>query len=282
MNLRDQFFLFFLLLASTLSAQENIQLSGIVTDNNGQSLDYVNIGVLGTDVGTVSDQDGKYTLILKPVIGVEDSICFSIIGYESKFFILKNLLAKSDHNIELSEKIFDLSEVVVKPEFANLKEKGSAKTSSKRNVNFAISQIPNQNLGSEIGKRFKIKKQSFLESYKFYISQNDFDTVGFRINVYEMKNGKPGDLILKENILYEIQNQKTGWVEINLAPYNIYANENIIVSLSWIYHSEKGNRLKLPISFPVINGFHYYRFAARDKWKKFKNMSTPMLLKYSY
>jgi hypothetical protein len=149
-------------------------------------------------------------------------------------------------------------------------------------VNFAQSEYNNQNLGSEVGRRFEIgNKSTRIEMFRFFLANNNFDTVKFRINMYSIKNFKPFENILHENIFVEIRNKKTGWIEIDLKPYSIIVNEDIIASVEWVSKSHKGNVLTLPIVMPSPH-VHFYKYGSQNKWKRFDTMSTFMQMKIKY
>lgn len=139
----------------------------------------------------------------------------------------------------------------------------------------------NQNLGSEVGRKFHIsKKNTKIEGFRFFISGNDFSSVKLRLNVYAINRGKPGQNLLKEDIYIDIQNRKKGWIGINLAHYDIFVSENVIVSLEWISKSAKGRVLTLPIVMPSPSA-HFYKYGSQSAWKRFNAMSTFMELQIS-
>ena len=53
--------------------------------------------------------------------------------------------------------------------------------------------------------------------------------------------------------------------------------DSVIVAVEWIEHSKKGKILRLPITMPAI-GTHFYKYGSQDKWKRFRGMSTAMVL----
>ena len=120
-----------------------------------------------------------------------------------------------------------------------------------------------------------------IESLKFKLMQNDFNSVKFRINVYSIKKGKPHKNLMKKNVIIRIKGKKTGWFIVNLSKHNIIVNNDIIVSVEWIAKTGIGKKLSMPIMIPTMNT-HYYKFGSQNKWRKFKSMSTPMELKVRF
>ena len=73
------FVLIFLVFSRGVFAQ--VSLSGVVTDETGESLVGVTVVVKGTTTGTVTDIDGKYHLSGVPETA---TLVFSYIGMEAK------------------------------------------------------------------------------------------------------------------------------------------------------------------------------------------------------
>ena len=270
------------LFSNLVFSQNEIFIQGVVLSEKNKPLDYVNIGIIGTSLGTVSDDEGQFQLYFNETVKNSDTIRFSSIGFESKNFSINDLKKENNLIIILSTKFTELEEVVVIPEFQNSKLKGNKNTNARMNVFYSISKKPNQNLGAEIGRKFKIKKKSRLRKVRFYISNNNFDTVLFRINVYHLKKRKPGKNILSQNIIHEVVGKKSGWIEVDLMPYQIMTNRSVIVGVEWIGHSKNGKYLTLPITVPSIGSVHFYKYGSQNKWKRFDMMSSCMELEYGY
>ena len=82
--MRLTYFIFFLLLGNILQAQTMV--FGKITDAEFiEALPYVNIGIPGAGIGTVSDEQGYYLLEIHPD-KVNDSIYFSMVGFAFQSF----------------------------------------------------------------------------------------------------------------------------------------------------------------------------------------------------
>lgn len=262
---------------------QEITLQGKIQDESGEPLAYVNIGVLGTSTGTVSDSTGNYKLFLKDVKVIEgNTLRFSSIGYEAKSFAIQELLNQSKLDVRLQKSDIELEEIVVTVNDRKSSTTGKDKIKTSRYVNFSISSVENQNLGSQVGRKFKLssKTSNHLKSFRFYINNNDFEQVKFRINVYAIEDGLPDKILNKENIFVEVKGKQTGWVSVDLSPYNLVVKDDVIVSAEWIEHSEKGRKLSLPIIIPSVGSTHYYKFGSQSNWKKFPMLSSAMVLEY--
>jgi hypothetical protein len=93
-------FLIFLLLLSSkglLAQSNNATLFGKVTDNSGNPVEFANISLKNSTIGTVSDRKGEYLLRIpakKPVV-----IVFSMIGYQK---VEKSMTANEEQRIQLN------------------------------------------------------------------------------------------------------------------------------------------------------------------------------------
>lgn len=269
-----------LLFSLSLLAKDNF-IEGVVLNENKEKLGYVNIGIIGTSQGTVSDENGGFKLFFSETMNTQDTIRFSSIGYVHQDFSIKELQSQDFITIKMLTKSTTLSEVVVMPDFEKTKTKGSKRTKTRMNVFYSISSQPNQNLGAEIGRKFKIRKTTQLKKLRFFIAKNNFDTVRFRINVYHLKKRKPSENILSQNIIKEVVGGKSGWIEVDLTPYRILSKKSVVVGVEWIYHSKKGKYLTLPIAL-AKKGPHFYKYGSQNKWKSYPTMSSAMELELAY
>jgi len=264
-------------------AQQPTILQAQLADNQGQAIAYANIGIVGTSTGTVSAPDGSFNLYLKKGINEEQIVRISYIGYETKKFTIASLLLLNHTTIRLKETAISLESVEVRPTGARVKKIGHTKTTPRMITNLSIAKQPNQNLGAAIGKKFNLGKQvARLNNFQFFIADNNFDTVRFQVDIYTLKNGKPATQINTQPIITEIKEQQKGWISMDLTPYAIYAKDKIAIAINWIYHSQNGKRLQLPLTLPAIGATHYYRYGSQNKWKRFRGMSTAMQLEILY
>lgn len=115
--------LFLALLITTFSFSQNKgSVSGILTDKdaNNQSLPFANVLIKGTNIGTNTDIDGKYTIAIAPG---NYTVQFSFVGYESvevPVTIVANETATINQAIGSGS--YKLEDVVIKSNFSREKE----------------------------------------------------------------------------------------------------------------------------------------------------------------
>lgn len=265
-----------LLISFQINAQDLV-LKGKIQDDNKNPLAFVNIGIVGTAYGTVSDQNGNFEMYYPNTLPIESELRCSFIGYKS--FSSKLNSIKSPLNISLDREMIELAEVIIKPVKIKRKVIGNERENTFMKNNFAIPEKPNQNLGAEVGRKFDLDdKKHYLKTLNTCFAYCTFDTVIFRLNIYSIKNGKPDKNLVKENIYLSLINHRKGWKSFNLEPYNLMFEQDVILALEWVYQSKKGKYLGLNITVPAVGAIHYYKFGSQNSWKKFLNMSTSMNL----
>lgn len=215
-----------LLFGFTISAQ---QVTGRVVDAvTGAPVSYVNIGVLHKGIGTVADGDGKYTLFLDGAQPT-DTVKLSCIGYTEKLYTISNFKQQAA-KITLQPKATGIKTVVVKPIYTQ-KVTAGVKSLTKSVTGGFISN----DLGSELGTTFayKKKKPGVLKNVSFSIANSGYDTLVFRLNVYSMRDGLPGENILTQPVFIKTA-IKNGVVTADLSQYDIAVNGPVFVSIEWV------------------------------------------------
>ena len=89
-------------------------ITGRVMDaENKQPLSYVNIGIPGKNVGTVSNSNGEFKLSV-PEKNSNDTVKFSIIGYLNYTESITDLKARpAETEVYLKKTIYQLKEVII-------------------------------------------------------------------------------------------------------------------------------------------------------------------------
>ncbi len=236
----------------------------IVDSENNEAVSYVNIGIPGKNIGTVSGKDGSFQILVDPHL-ISDSLKISIAGYVSQMIPLSELLKQSTPVIiRVKERFADLNEVVITKKSLPVKVLGNTTTSK-----FISIGLPLKFLGSEIGVKINLgKKPVMLKSFSFNISDIRLDTAVFRMNIYSFKNGVPHENILRKNILIPV-GKRTGLYTINLNEYKLSLKGDILLSLEWIEGSYSGSgNGALFLSASFLNSATWHRITSQGDWKK--------------
>src|SRR5664279_2236745 len=99
--------LLFLLLLANLSLMAQTNITGVIKDQDGQTMAGVTVLVKGTSVGTLSDSNGKYVLVAPKG---STTMLFSFVGYIAQEVEING---KSVVDVSLESAVTGLDEVVV-------------------------------------------------------------------------------------------------------------------------------------------------------------------------
>lgn len=211
-------------------------IEGTIKDSKSmEGLAYVNIGIVGENVGTVTDSNGKFRLAIDEKYD-NNELRISMVGYKSKSFKVADFkqLMRNGSEATLDEAPYEMDEVIVygkKFKGRKLKEKilGNPTESRNNKTGFETNL-----LGNEMGIVIKTKRRpTFIKDFSIYIVSNQYDTFKFRINFYDIKNGLPNQNILKENIIVT-SSIKKGKLTVDLSQYNLMVEDDFFVSMEWI------------------------------------------------
>ncbi|MDD2286911.1 MAG: hypothetical protein PHQ11_16110, partial [Paludibacter sp.] len=82
----------------------------------------------------------------------------------------------------------------------------------------------NDFIGREVGVALEVSRDCHVKKLNFFIALNKYDNVKLRALFYEMKDGRPGDLIVNKDIIFNVDIEK-GWYSVDLIPYGIYLSK---------------------------------------------------------
>lgn len=263
--MRTASYLIILLLNTCFSVQAQTLLEGkTISAINHKPVPFVNVGIVSADVGTVSGQDGCFALNIDKKYR-DDSILFSCVGYATRKLAIVDLIDR-ENIIVLDEKVHMLPEVEISGKLMKDKLLGNKIKSSK----LFRGGFGSNALGAEMGIKLQIKdKPTLIEEVRIGIVENTFDSVTLRVNLYAIENGMPSQRINWDN--YKITTSlKNGIETIDLRPYNIVVEEDVIITIEWI--EKFGPQEKGVVLFPMglFTSKTFYRKTSQSDWKSVK------------
>lgn len=265
--------LFLSILLSSISVfADASEFSGQIFDSkNKQPIAYVNVGIIGKGIGTVSDEKGKFTLIIDDKL-INDTLKITILGYLPIKYKVADAIAmygNSEAKLFLEESSYSLTEVIIRPIKYATKVVGNTNSGSPC-VYFIGRDTAVKYDGCEIGTLIKLKnKPAFIDAINFSICSNDFDSLTLRLNIYSQNNVN----ILKHPIYVTLKKGQKE-VTINTKQYNIRVEDDFIIAFEalQILQSKKGKAGSKKFSFS--GGFSGSDMMTRmniyDKWAKTK------------
>jgi CarboxypepD_reg-like domain len=221
---------------------------------------YVNIGIIGKNVGTVADQSGNFSIELDNIYS-NDSIRFSMIGYESKSFLVSSFKENSINTIFLNPKSYYLTEVKVFYHRIKKIRIGTPVTSQALKSGFA-----ENNLGSELGINVKVKGQVKLENINLNVATCTYDSVTYRLNIYQIVNDTEYKNILTKPIYISFSKDKIiKPITFDLRKYSITIEGNVLITLE-LYKDQGEGRLLFYTQY--FTGYTYHKKTSEGKWTK--------------
>ncbi len=253
--------------------KEFTELLGTIVDSkSNQPLSYVNIGILNREVGTVSDTLGNFELAVAETLK-NDTLRISRIGYQPIEILVKEVWKTEDALIlKLDEQISALDEIVLTAKAIKKRTLGNKTESKFLGTGFGYDQ-----LGAEMGIKINIRKNpTLVDAFNCTVSQNRLSAKAiFRLNFYSVQNGKPHENVLTQNILIPIEPKQTGPITVDLKPFNIVLEDDVIVTLEWVAN-EGDNKEGEAIFFPLglfTNGT-LYKASSQSKFRKYGGLGV--------
>jgi len=265
------------LILNYVSGFGQTELIGQVIDAlTEEPIPYVNIGLVDENIGTVSDEQWYFQLEIDPLQYSQSNLRFSMIGFESKTYVLQEYLQKELLIIPLTEESTELEEVVVSTKRTQFETKILG---NKTTTKFIYAAFTTNKLGNEMGFVVRQRKRPMiLKKFNISLVENDYGLIRFRLNFYSVENGLPTSTLLKENIIIETD-ATSGIVSKDLAPYEIVIDEDFFVSIEWIEDLGPG---KLYFSGGFFGSPLIAREVSQGTWSKVGSGSVGMNVEVRY
>jgi hypothetical protein len=246
-------------------SQKATTIAGKVLDAEDKTpLAYVNVGIPQMNVGTVTREDGSFTLDVDSLLQ-NDSLAFSMAGYKKQVIALKRLPG----TIVLDRRSGGLAQAVVTHGIRRSKILGNTTASKLVSVGF-----PARFLGAEIGVRMALGKHPRrLETFHCHVSDTRIDSAVFRLNIYRVVNGNPEN-ILQRNILLSIA-KAPGDYTVDLSGLNLVLSGDILVSLELLraYPPDPYSGA-MYFSAAFFNSGTWRRQTSQAEWKKARGIGV--------
>jgi hypothetical protein len=254
--------LFFVLFSPILVYSQSLK-GKVLSNSTNTGIGFVNIVIVGKNIGTVSDEAGNFTLEHVNIFD-SDSLRFSIIGYESKPLSVLQFKEDSSKKVFLDLKIYKLLEVnVIHKKGRNPKKIiiGTPVVS-----NDLKSGFENNDLGSELGIKVHVKQSVLLKDLNLNIATCTFDSVTYRLNIYQSVNQIEYKNILTEPIYISFSKDKIkNVITYDLRKYSIIVEGNILIALELYKDLGEGSLL---FHTEFFTGSTFHRKTIEGNWTK--------------
>lgn len=253
---------FTIILILSISGTSAQTFSGKVVDNSNKPLAYVNIGIIWKNIGTVSGEKGAFNLTIPDSLQ-NGKVRFSMIGLTTLEFSIEEFKKKCAGNgiFMMQEETFALKEIVIVPKTYITKIVGNKTTSKTISAGFQ-----NNLLGHELGVLMKIKKRpAKINSVSFYFNQCIYDTIFYRLNLYEMVGKEPGRNIMPVPYYLNYTKEQLGeLLTIDLASLQLWVEDDFLVTLEIVKDLGEGG---IMFSAGLFNSPTYFRVTSQGTWE---------------
>jgi len=115
-SLRLGLLIYLLFISLYVSAQIKDPVSGIViSQDNGEPIDGVTIAWSNKGIGSITNSDGKFVIVLTPPYKQQDSLIFSCIGYKPERVSINTAINNKNLIVKLKATVENLQEVAIRP-----------------------------------------------------------------------------------------------------------------------------------------------------------------------
>jgi hypothetical protein len=236
-------------------------LQGNVFSNETKTgIGFVNIGVIGRNLGTVSDKSGHFNLDLNRVTD-KDSLRFSIIGYNSKSFLVGQLRQDSTRDVYLSPRVYSINELKVVYHRPKRVELGTQVSSGELGSGFG-----SNDLGSELAVKVHARGRVRLEDINLNITKCTYDTVTYRLNVYQLTDKNEYKNIMTRLVYISFTKDRIKEaITFDLSKYSIIIEGDVMIALELYRDLGEGN---LFFRTQYFTGTTYHRKSPEGKWSE--------------
>ena len=253
-----------LIIGYNLSAFCQIKLQGKLTDSKSKgALPYVNIGIKAKNIGTISGDDGSFSINI-PQNHITDTLTFSLIGYSEFTIPVSQLDSKNEISIQLIENPMVLNEVLIQGQKLVEKKYGIKKTGAilhftdgifKKDDSFEIGQVIN--LGDKPAK---------ISSLNLHINSSRPDSASFRINFYKYNEDEnaPTTRVFDRSIVQR-HPIRVGWLKFDLSDYNIRLKGKVFAAIEFIPENKDVSQIYYEIKLGGISK-SFFRKSSLGQW----------------
>ena len=216
--LENRLWLVLLLIGFYVSAQTK----GVVVDESGKPIPYVNIWVENENIGTTSEVDGSFTIEIKE----EKILVFSVLGFQTR-----RVSSTISENVILTQQLFQLNEVLIeKPKNSKTVIIGNSK---KINFSYWSGKKP-WIFAKKFDNKFIEDDLQFIKKAIIY-TKSKIANASFKLRIFSIdESGFPKEDVLPSDIIVYVKKGKHT-NEIDLQKYHLrIPDEGIFVAFEWL------------------------------------------------
>lgn len=211
----------------------------LINKETQKPVPYANIGILNSNVGTLSNLDGSFSIPI-PSKHKRDTLIFSALGFTKKAVPIPFISQKEHLTVLLSERATLLSSIVISDkrqpnktfELGNSSFKGGVIVTDTTYAGRSVSLlIENKQPHLQEDLKFPV----YLEKARLRIFRNNLEVIKFRVRVNDVDSltGQPGNDLLPKSIVVE-STSRQGWLEFDLSHLNLQVSKPFFLTFEQI------------------------------------------------
>lgn len=270
---------FLLLLLACVSplllAAQNLHGRVLHADSTAAPVPFASIGVKGKAAGTVADTQGHFRFPDSPELAATDSVIVTGVGFRPARLLLGQL-RQANLAIRLQAQPQALREVTVR--HRQLQPQVLGRTGTGGIAHWGVNSIVKdsvrrrEKLGSEFGTFLTSPRNCYVDDFNVYVADNPFRLVRLRLLFYAVRDKRPAELLLPQDIQLVLTDHQQGWVKVDLRPYNLQFSkgQEVVVALQWLDAvgvTPNYQSFDVPAAFPTPLHLVYTRNKSQDEWK---------------
>jgi hypothetical protein len=255
-------------------------ISAQIKDSKTQlPIQYANIGIVGKNIGTVSDSLGDFKLSLTNVLDI-DTLRISIIAYKTKNYKVGDLRnSEFPKTVLMDESIVQLNEIIInnqngKPFQLGLKKKYGYPIPLYKGVQSKVA-FPQKGYRHEIGTRFTNSKIMSLDSIQLNFAECNVDEINLRLNVYSIQEGRFENILSQPIYITLNKKEALDFPIINLVKHTIEIDSDFLVTIE-NYKKMGDGALYILANFKSRGRKYptYYRHSSQSNWIKHRSKKS--------
>jgi hypothetical protein len=197
-----------------------------------QPVVYAHVGIVGKNVGTITNEQGLFSLSAKN-IRKGDTLRVTMLGYKSLDYLVPATVSKiSQLNLEMHPVAYDLPTVTFFP-----KGKQQPLGATEDDLLFDVWGAGGLANGEELGRVFRVPPGQTvrIDTCYLHLRRNNPDSLLFRLNLYQLEEGKPGRPLLDHDVRFRVRpgynEAEDGWVTIPLVAEQLILDKDFVLTI---------------------------------------------------
>lgn len=178
------FFLFLIGILNAVSLYSQV-LKGTIVDEENKNVEYVNVGIVGTRKGVISNEKGNFSINISEQKQT-DSLYFHHLSYKRKSIAIKDF--SNNNVIILEQNYIEIPPVEVSVKMPKLKTiKGKGTRFAGAVASFTSKDIEVNTFSESVGDIITLKNEYIAKEFHMNCIKNTFEKAIFRLNFYKME-----------------------------------------------------------------------------------------------